>query len=772
MIRKLRGHPLSTALVALFCATGALAATRPFDDAMGVWHLADEKDSARNRHLQVVGAVKLGVALEGAEAEESRRRGGDGKAAVFDGGHLVIGAGDDVLDVRGRAFTLSLRVRDPQGRWNYPLFGSYGDKTQVGCFLRAVDGTTLPMTDRHQKNREVPTVARWLFGTPDGPKAIRGSQSFLEFIWGAAQPDAARLQKLGKIANKDFPLYDDVSHGLMRIGFPAQTMGLTDWHDLVVRFTGPKLQLFVDGVLVDEEFPVGETRRSRAPCLIGAAMENGRITGSFRGLVDHVAVWQRALSDAEIVPLSGGAERVARRDVELLGPLPAQMQYFRPRGYNTKAGDCIPFWHDGTLHLFYLFERRNRHSKWDWGHGALEIHHASTKDLVTWRHHPIAVPVSEQWEAWNGTGALAYHDGQFHFFHPCPSYNKQWPFTGIQLATSRDGEHFTKQMPHPFLEGGDCEIYREEATGLFHMLKGGEAAKGRKALVRLVSRDLREWNKAPGPFMEVDEKYGVRTCPHLFGWNGWFYFMGGNTIWISRQQFGPWTLHAPKRLEQLSVPKTAPFADNRRILAGFLIDGDWGGNIVVRELVQATDGTLGSKFVPEMIPRAGEPIAFTFQKDAGAAPVKLDGNTALLVADGGPASAFVARVPQDARISLEVIPGSGQSIFGVGLRGRATAKESCQLELDPAKRLAQFRIMTDSARRRLPGPRAENVGLPVRPLRLDIICRHDLVDVEIDGRHTLANRYWSPKGGRLYLWVEKGSATFRKLQIQPLIEQP
>jgi sucrose-6-phosphate hydrolase SacC (GH32 family) len=144
------------------------------------------------------------------------------------------------------------------------------------------------------------------------------------------------------------------------------------------------------------------------------------------------------------------------------------------------------------------------------------------------------VPVTEQWEAWNGTGGLVYFDGRFHLFHPCPSYNQQWPFTGIQLVTSRDGEHFTKQAPHPFMEGGDCDIYREESTGLFHMLKGGQAAKGRKKIVRLVSDDLRTWKEVAEPFMEVDGQYGVRTCPHLFGWNGRYYFMGGNTIWTSR----------------------------------------------------------------------------------------------------------------------------------------------------------------------------------------------------------------------------------------------
>jgi hypothetical protein len=59
-----------------------------------------------------------------------------------------------------------------------------------------------------------------------------------------------------------------------------------------------------------------------------------------------------------------------------------------------------------------------------------------------------------------------------------------------------------------------------------------------------------------------------------------------------------------------------------------------------------------------------------------------------------------------------------------------------------------------------------------RQLRLEIICRHDIVDVEIDGRRTVANRYWDPHGDRLYLWAKEGLASFANLQIRPLTEQP
>ena len=133
------------------------------------------------------------------------------------------------------------------------------------------------------------------------------------------------------------------------------------------------------------------------------------------------------------------------------------------------------------------------HSKWDGGHGGLEIFHASTRDLVHWKHHPVAVPISEQWEAWNGTGNTVFHNGKFRMFYPTPDYDGHRG--GIQLATSDDGERFTKHPRHPFLPGGDCEVFADPdpQKKTVHLLKAGKTSGsglpelGDKTLVAWVS---------------------------------------------------------------------------------------------------------------------------------------------------------------------------------------------------------------------------------------------------------------------------------------------
>ena len=737
----------------------------PFDDAVAVWHMADLNDSAgANSALTIHGDVEVGVELEGVERAASIKRGGDGRAAAFNGGYLSAGQGvDGELNLTGKQMTICIRLRDASGNWNSPLFGKYGGDDEASYHLYCVDGNSKPFYGAG----EAPTPFYYMFGEEDGPRAVQGSKAVLEFVWGTEPrqeiANGSLRQRCGEL------LFDEARKGIMRVNFPIASIGPTGWHDLVVRFTGPKLELFIDGVLVDEEFPLGSLRQNSAPCLIGAALQDGEVKSGFHGLVDHAALWNRALSDDEIAALSGGQDEVARRELEILGEEKDQMQYWRPRGHNARAGDCIPFFHDGVYHLFYLIVRRNRHSKWQCGHGGLQIHHASTRDLIHWEHHPLAIPLTEQWESWLGTGAFVYHDGLFHAFYPTPSMLKEFGHGGIQLATSVDGIHFTKTEPHPFMPGGDCEIYQDKETGLFHMLKmGGETDDGSIFLKRLVSSDLRNWDETEKRFIVTDAKLVPQICPHLFEWNGWYYFIGGSGVWMSEKQFGPWTFHTPSRLDLLSVPKTATFTGNRRIFAGFLGDRGWGGNTIFRELVQHEDGRLGMKFPPEMIPSSDEPLDLSFKPlTAGASG---GGKSVRISASDGFEARMLTSVPQNVRITLVVRPEANSQYFGLCLRGAGDYEKGCELRFEPSRQRVQFGTPHEGRMGADSGYAMEHVEGLDRPFALDIVVKDDVVDVCIDNRRTIVTRYWNPRGDRLFLFAQDADVAFDSIEIRPLSE--
>jgi len=707
---------------------GLAAAASPLDDAVAIWHMSGAKD-ARGAAIGVEGAVTLGVELTGAEREASLRRGGDGRVARFDGGYLRAAfPASRPPAVQGKELTLYLRLQDPAGNWAAPLFSKDDPADEYANILYGRDGS-------------------------------------LHYVWRTEPIERRAFGQFGSGSRgKDF------ADGVLRLRVPVALIGPAAWHDVVARFRGPNLELFVDGVLVDEEWPHGELFRFTAPFLIGAGYENGKPRAGFRGLIDHAAVWSRALGDDEIAALSGGAAEVARRDREILGPPQTSMQYWKPRGYNAWAGDCMPFFHDGTFHLFYLFDRRHHGSKW--GQGAHQYAHASSKDLLHWQHHPLAVPIVRQWECSMGTCDCLWHGGLYRMFYTdcgsrCEYKDKPQRGSWIFAATSRDGVHFYKDLK-PLVPGGDCTVFRDPATGLFHLIRGGGN--------RFVSSDLRTWKETPGDF--VQRKPGTSgECPHQFQWNGWFYFiLGTNAVWKSRSALGPWEEMKPTIYDGLFVPKVAEFTGNRRILAGFLFERGWAGHLALRELIQYADGGLGIKFPPEMIPAGGEPLHLALS--AAGPGASGDGRTVKIEAEKQFTAAALGPVPKNVRLTLRVTPRPDTRAFGLCLRGKGNYDGGCELRFEPGRQRVQYGIpenhgpAKDSTDRIALGRdfAIESVEKLERPFTLEIIVKDDVVDTCIDQRRTMiTRRVPEPDGDRLFFFVQDGEVTFQDVAVRPLV---
>ena len=555
------------------------------------------------------------------------------------------------------------------------------------------------------------------------------------------------------------------------MGVPTDALNAGEWHDVVVRFHGPNLEMFIDGVLVDEEWPHGELHRLAGLFILGAGYVGGKLQPGFQGEVDRLALWDRALTDGELTLLAGGDERVARRETEILGPLQASMQYWKPRGHNAFAGDCIPFFRDGVLHLFWLYDRRHHGSKW--GQGAHQYAHATTTDLVHWERHPLAVPIIRQWECSMGTCDAIWHDGVTHVFYTdcgsrCEYRDKPQRGSWIFAATSTDGVHFHKDLK-PIVPGGDCDLFQDPATGLFHLVRGGGN--------RLVSSDLRNWEEVPGEFVERAPGTSAE-CPNHFEWNGWYYFiLGRNALWRSRGALGPWEPISPTVYDGLMVPKVAEFTGNRRLLAGFLEWPGWGGNVIFRELVQHPDGSLGMKWPEEMVPASGAPskltlTALTQGASGDAARVRIQSAGELELAALSP-------IPHNARIRLRVVPQGTVEALGVCVRGEGRYEEGCELRIEPQRRRVQLGSPQEAGLApESTGPwwaghdhAIDDVAGLDRPFTLDIVVKDRIVDACIDGRRTIiTRRHRELAGDNLFLFVKGGEVTFEAIDARPLVD--
>jgi beta-fructofuranosidase len=327
--------------------------------------------------------------------------------------------------------------------------------------------------------------------------------------------------------------------------------------------------LFLDGVLLDEEWPLG----SLVPVSGKPVISEG---------VAGIRIWNSALSDELVGTLHDSKISLTERKLRFVGAEESPRQFWRPRGLNTHVGDCMPFFHEGRFHLFYLFDRRHHASKW--GLGAHQWAHLSTTDLLSWNEHPMAVGITQQSEGSICTGSVFWHDGLYYAFYAV----RMSDGSAAQLcdATSSDGVHFEKQPPlgvlkAPYLSGParDPVVFRDPASGLFHMLvttalENPPLARGGGCLAHLISKDLKHWDQQ-GPFI-VPGYPDQPECPDVFEWHGWHYLIFSNAgvarYRMARSPLGEWSKPPVDAFDgpAVAVMKTAAFTGDRRLGAAFI----------------------------------------------------------------------------------------------------------------------------------------------------------------------------------------------------------
>jgi hypothetical protein len=586
---------------------------------------------------------------------------------------------------------------------------------------------------------------------------------------------------------------DDPKRTSMRVGAPVAMFATGKPILLTVRFRAAHFELFVDGVLLDEDWPQCDMLCPSGDPHFTSATAQGEVIAA-------------AISDDDIATRAGGAARVRQREIEILGPEQTRLQYWRPRGHNTWVGDTMCIEHAGRLRLFYLADRRHGRSKC--GGGGHQVAHASSADLATWEHHPMPIRIVDETWLSVGTGTPVIHDGRLvlsyglHTSRMVPveqtctpeqqrAFSQTGVFTPIQffadgkfpmgatLATSDDGVHFTPSRMVTHM----CQnpsIAHDERTGLYYLL-AGYADEG-----QYVSRDLVHWqliDRCLIPYTQYSPTQNTMECQCLFEWNGWYYLLAGRSgFWMSRSFLGPWwdrtsdtcrrmqeeygkdcprpktpqhgTVHQPRWdvYDGLFVPMVASFSPNRRILAGWLMTpgADWGGHLVFRELVQLPDGTLGMTWPAEMIPTTTAPRR---------TPATLDVSGC---------SAPIA-VPAHSRVTMRITPAAGRAPIAVQFLDHAG--HGCELKFIRATKRVQWHStgpgqstpdlpVLEEILRATPGENIwrhssphlhfkggdfaiQNVEGLDQPFTLDVIATHDpksrstIIDACINGQRTL-----------------------------------
>jgi hypothetical protein len=452
------------------------------------------------------------------------------------------------------------------------------------------------------------------------------------------------------------------------------------------------------------------------------------------------------------------------------------LQYFAPKGDSLFVGDCIPFYLNGTYYLYWLIDK-GHHAALN-GLGGHQWTLSTTKDLKTWKHYPVVIGIDEEWEKSICTGSVVYHNNKFYAFYSTRLVDSNGD-TNEQLsyAISTDGIKFQKQKPNPFYTfapGYSKRDFRDpkvvvDKDGIFHLFIASQEniapiKKEAGCLVHLTSSDLENW-KVEQPL--ISGQTWVPECPDYFKWNNWYYLVYGKRYLISKNPFGPWSY--PK--EQIfaepfsAVPKTAEFNGGRRIAASWIVgrydnkdNGKWlfGGNILLREIVQHKDGSLGTKFPAEAIPQTGKAISYVLNTDNKVEVI--DKNEFTIRALGSLGLAHIEKIPVNCRITFEIDPLDNNEEVGLYLRSTAVASEGYKLSIKAA-----FNKII------LSNTNLNGVDGLDKPCQIDIIMKENFIDVCVNNRWTIVNRLIEKKGDFIWFFAKHGQVKFKNLKIYPIL---
>lgn len=459
---------------------------------------------------------------------------------------------------------------------------------------------------------------------------------------------------------------------------------------------------------------------------------------------------------------------------------PDLMQYFTPVGGAYFVGDCIPFSHNGTYYLYWLLDE-GHHSALG-GLGGHQWCVSTTKDLLHWQHHPIALGIDEEWEKSICTGSVVYHNNQFYAFYATRLVDNGNVCERLSYATSSDALNWTKQQPNPFFLSADGYSQRHfrdpkvtvDAEGVFHLFVSSEKTEGtgpRGCLVHMTSSDLKDW-KVEGTLLEGLN--AVPECPDYFEWNGWYYLVFGqglDTYYVkSKNPYGPWEWPETQALKEqwVNVAKTATFADNRRIVAGWIASrsdgrdsggGVFGGSVVLREAYQLPNGDLATKFPDEVIPASEAPQTPTVtpvtQATAGEASVTIN-------ATNGSGNAYIPDMTRNCIITVDVEPDANCTEYGLRLRSGDTGDNGYVLSFQPQSK--KVKLAHDAS--------LDNVDALDKKLTLTIVMKDDIIDACIDGRRCIVNRLPDQNGTYLWFYAQGGSVKFSNIRISKLLPSP
>jgi beta-fructofuranosidase len=382
------------------------------------------------------------------------------------------------------------------------------------------------------------------------------------------------------------------------------------------------------------------------------------------------------------------------------------------------------------------------------------------------------------------TGSVLQAEDGYHIFYT--GHNPHQGANGkyiqcVMHAVSSDLNHWVKLPEDTFYapEGyersdfRDPYVYYSAKDGRYHMLLCARPAEGdavRKGVtLRLCSENLKEWRI--DRVIYAPKKFHSHECPDLFEINGWWYLIFSeysekNTTCyrMSRSPEGPWSKPHCDTLEGRAyyAAKTASDGENRYLFGWVPTRQEnkdnkpwmWGGNLLVHQLVQNPDGTLGVR-IPEPLDRQLTPARpLTPSNRTVEAPHSTEAVTLLTQAPA------VYKLSADCQVI-----GEQCDTFGILVGRDEEADASYGFTVDLSEGTAYVNTFPcfpqysfDTFQLRRPVERGSS-------FTLELLADHDIYSLYINHNTALSVRLCSPQGTGVALYASHAAVEFSNIRL-------
>lgn len=268
-------------------------------------------------------------------------------------------------------------------------------------------------------------------------------------------------------------------------------------------------------------------------------------------------------------------------------------------GNGVFVGDCMPYVRDDEYHVLYLKDRHHHGSKW--GMGAHQWEHISTKDFKVWNVHPMAVPITNSWEGSICTGSwIRKGDKEEHLYYTVRRGGGLPAI--ISRSVSKNGYHFEKDESFGFTvsEKFNGQVARDPKVimgedGLYHMFLTTVLVKeDLGCLAHYISRDLEEWQEASKPIY-IGENSDHPECPDYFKYKGKYYLVfsirGRARYLVSDKPFEGFERIDDTLIPCAGVPKCAEW-NGRLVFTGFKVIDGYAGSMTFKAATATEEGLL------------------------------------------------------------------------------------------------------------------------------------------------------------------------------------